>query len=91
MTHKFTLYLAGEESIKSLEIITCVRDHLTERLKGKFTLTVVDVIKFPELARKEEIFVTPSWVRDLPKPKRKIIGNFCAKNNVIKGLDIFLE
>lgn len=91
MTYEFTLFVAGKKSLKSREITACVNDHLMKRLKDAFTLLVVDVIEFPELALKEQIFVTPSWVRNSPAPKKKLVGNFCVENNVSRGLDILVE
>jgi circadian clock protein KaiB len=91
MTYEFTLFVAGKKSEKSREITACVNDHLIKRLKDVFTLVVVDVLESPEIALKEQIFVTPSWVRNSPAPKKKIVGNFSVEKNVIRGLDIFLE
>jgi circadian clock protein KaiB len=91
MTYKFILFVAGKESKKNRQIIETINDGLVVRLKDAFTLTVVDVIKSPEAALKEQIFVTPSWVRSSPVPKKKIIGNFSVEKNVSHGLDIFMS
>ena len=91
MTYDFTLFVAGKETIKNQEIVDCIKAGLNERLKASFDLLVVDVVDSPELAFREQIFVTPSWVRNLPAPKKKIVGNFCIDKNISRALDIFLK
>ncbi len=91
MTYKFSLFLADKDSVKGREMIAYINEHLIKRFKDAFDLVIVDVIERPELASKEQIFVTPSWVRNSPGPKKKLIGNFCDKKNVSKGLDLFFQ
>jgi circadian clock protein KaiB len=91
MKYLFTLFLAGQSSRNNRAILACVNDLLLKRLKGDYILRTVDVIDTPEQAIKEDIFVTPSWVRNSPLPRIKLVGNFCEEKNVSKAFDLFLE
>ncbi len=91
MKYEFTLFVAGKGSVKSRDIIARINGHLSERFKNDYTLAVVDVIDSPELAQKEDIFVTPSWVRNSPAPKKKVIGNFSVKQNIVRALETFFK
>jgi circadian clock protein KaiB len=91
MKYEFILFIAAKKSKKSVDISNCVRKLLVQKLKDNFKLSLVDVIDNPELALNEEIFVTPSWVRVVPGPRVKIVGNFCEEKNASKGFELFME
>ena len=91
MSYEFSLFIAGKTSKKSCEILHCVNTLLKKRLKSNYELTVIDVIDSPDQAIKFDIFVTPSWIRLIPKPPIKLVGNFCEEKNVAKAYDFFTE
>ena len=81
------LYVTGktpraERAIKNLRRI-CDED-----LKGKYALHVIDVLDHPQLAEKEKILATPTLVKELPPPLRRIIGDLADKEKVLIGLDM---
>ena len=81
------LYIAGQtpKSILALENITKYsREHLNE----KYTIEVIDLLKSPQLAERDEIFAIPTLVRRIPTPVRKIIGDLSDKEKVLAGLNI---
>lgn len=55
---------------------------------NQFELEVVDVLEHPELAEQDKILATPTLVKLLPRPIRKIIGDLSNRQEVIMGLDI---
>jgi len=59
-----------------------------EHLKGRYTIEIIDLVKNPKLARGDQIIATPTLVRKLPEPIRKIIGDLSNKERVLVGLDI---
>jgi circadian clock protein KaiB len=57
-------------------------------LKGIYRITVIDLLKQPQLAKGDQILAIPTVVRQLPKPVRTIIGNFSNVENLLVGLDL---
>jgi len=57
-------------------------------LKGRYRITVIDLLKRPQLAKGDQILAIPTVVRRLPKPVRTIIGNLSNTDRVLVGLDL---
>jgi circadian clock protein KaiB len=57
-------------------------------LKGIYRITVIDLLKQPQLAKGDQILAIPTVVRQLPKPVRTIIGNLSNVENLLVGLDL---
>ena len=59
-----------------------------EQLKDAVKLEIIDVIEHPELAEHEKIIATPTVIRELPPPLRRIIGDLSNAEKVLLGLDL---
>jgi circadian clock protein KaiB len=81
------LYVAGQ-SPKSLLALSNLQRLCEERLAGRYTIEVVDLIAHPELARRDDILAIPTLVRRLPAPMRKIIGVLNNTERVLLGLEL---
>jgi circadian clock protein KaiB len=57
-------------------------------LKGRYRITVIDLVKQPQLAKGDQILAVPTVVRKLPQPVRTIIGNLSDTERVLVGLDL---
>ena len=57
-------------------------------LKGRYRITVIDLLKQPQLAKGDQILAVPTVVRRLPSPVRTIIGNLSDTERVLVGLDL---
>jgi circadian clock protein KaiB len=57
-------------------------------LKGRYCITVIDLVKQPQLAKGDQILAIPTVVRRLPEPVRTIIGNLSDTVLVLVGLDL---
>lgn len=57
-------------------------------LKGNYRVTVIDIVKEPELAREHEILATPTLVRVLPGPEKSVIGCLSDTDRVLKALQV---
>lgn len=84
------LYIAGrtprtENAISSLKAI-CERD-----LSGAYELVVIDVLERPQLAENEKILATPTLVKELPPPLRRVVGDLSDRERVLVGLDLALR
>jgi len=92
MTRNYVLklYVLGE-SANSLRAIRNIKDIIKDELSSAYTLKVIDVLKNPQLAEDDKILATPTLVKSLPAPIKKIIGDLSIKEKVLLGLDIMVE
>lgn len=51
-------------------------------------MEVIDVLERPKLAEQEKIVATPTLVKSLPHPVRRVIGDLSDKEQVLIGLDL---
>jgi circadian clock protein KaiB len=81
------LYLMGQTP-KSLAALSNLKKICESHLKGRYRITVIDLVKQPQLAKGDQILAVPTVVRRLPKPVRTIIGNLSDTERVLVGLDL---
>lgn len=85
--YRLRLFVSGSTP-KSAPAIQNVRALCEERLHGRYDLEVIDIYQHPEHAKPDQIVVTPTLVKELPLPFRKIVGDLSDKQRVLAGLDI---
>ena len=81
------LYVTGKTS-RSEYAIANLREICEKDLKGQYELTIIDVLEQPQLAEDDRILATPTLIKELPKPIRRIIGDLSETEKVLLGLDI---
>jgi circadian clock protein KaiB len=81
------LYVSGvtERSRRSILNINAV---CKENLQGRYDLEVIDIHQKPSLAVDEQIVATPTLIKLLPLPLRRIVGDLSDRDGVLFGLDI---
>lgn len=85
--YRFTLYVSRKtEAID--ELIATLQREMEAVAQQNFVLDVVNVLEMPELAANADVFVTPTLVRDLPEPVRRIIGNLKDTGKVILAMNM---
>jgi circadian clock protein KaiB len=65
-----------------------IRAICEDNLPGRYNLEVIDIYQHPEQAKPEQIVVTPTLVKKLPLPLRRMIGDLSDNQRVLAGLDI---
>jgi circadian clock protein KaiB len=81
------LYVAGQTS-KSLTAFANLKQFCESYLKGRYRITVIDLVKQPHLAKGDQILAIPTVVRKLPKPVRTVLGTLSDTERVLVGLDL---
>jgi len=81
------LYVAGQTP-KSLAAFANLKKICEEKLAGKYSIEIIDLLENPQLARGDQIFAIPTLVRKLPTPIKKIIGDLSNTERVLVGLDL---
>jgi circadian clock protein KaiB len=77
-----------DRSIKSVAAFANLKRICEIHLKGRYSITVIDLLKQPQLAKGDQILAIPTVVRKLPIPVRTIIGSLSDVDQVLVGLDL---
>lgn len=51
-------------------------------------MEIIDVLEFPQVAEDERILATPTLIKTLPLPLRRVIGDLSDKEKVLLGLEV---
>lgn len=81
------LYITGHTP-RAERAIANLRRICDEELKGEYEMVIIDVLERPQLAEDERILATPTLIKNLPPPLRRIIGDLSDTEKVLLGLDI---
>lgn len=84
------LYVTGRTP-RSERAIANLRRICDADLEGRYELTIIDVLERPQLAEDEKILATPTLIKELPPPLRRIIGDLSEKESVLLGLDLYSD
>ena len=91
MTHAdsfvLKLYVTGNTP-RAERAISNLRQICQEELNGHYHMMVIDVLERPQLAEQERILATPTLIKQLPPPLRRIIGDLSDTEKVLVGLDL---
>ena len=83
------LYVAGE-TFRSQRAVANLRRICEDELGGEYDLAVIDVLEQPQVAEDERILATPTLVKEVPLPARRLIGDLSDREKVLLGLDLAL-
>ena len=81
------LYVTGS-SPRAETAIANLRRICEQELRGQYELQIIDVLKEPQLAEDEKILATPTLIKQLPPPLRRVIGDLSDTGKVLLGLEV---
>lgn len=81
------LYITGHTP-QSGRAISNLRRICETELKNQYDMRIIDVLEHPHLAENERIIATPTLIKNLPPPLRRIIGDLSDTDRVLLGLDL---
>ena len=81
------LYISGLTP-RSTEALATLRALCEEHLQGRYQLEVIDLFQHPELAEGDEIIATPTLIKELPAPLRRLVGDLSDVERVLVGLNL---
>ena len=82
-----TLYITGT-SPRAKVAISNLQRLCENELEGQYELEVVDVLENPQRAEDEKILATPTLIKQLPLPLRRVIGDLSDRDKVLLGLEV---
>ncbi len=84
---KLALYVVNWRP-QSLAALTNIKRICYEHLEGRCRITLVDLEKCPELAKKMEIVAIPTLVKTFPLPMRRLVGDLSNTERVLERLNL---
>lgn len=85
-THVLRVFISGHNRVMEGHLLR-LHQLLETHFQHPYTLKVVDILKNPELAEADQITATPTLIRVIPKPTRRIVGTF---SDAAQLLDLLL-
>lgn len=85
--HVLHLYVTGMTP-RSTQAIARVKAVCEGYLQGRYELEVIDIYQQPALAMREQIVATPTLIKKLPPPPRRMVGDLSNKERVLLALDL---
>jgi circadian clock protein KaiB len=86
-TYVLRLYVSGMTP-RSTEAINNLTAICNEHLKDRYELEVIDIYKHPELTATDQVIATPTLVKKLPLPLRRLVGTLSDEERVLVGLNL---
>lgn len=85
--YQFVLFIAGQ-SPRSTRAEENLRGLAESTLAGQFELTVVDVVAEPGQAEAQQIMATPTVIKRVPEPERRVTGDLSNPDAVAMALGL---
>ena len=85
--NELKLYVVGQKP-NTVRAIHNLRKLLKERLRDGYSLQVIDLLENPQLAEEEMILATPTLVKSVPPPVRRIVGDLGDAEKVLIELGL---
>ncbi len=81
------LYITGR-TLRTERAIFTLQRLCDENLKERYELLIIDVLEKPHLAEMDKVLATPTLIRELPLPRRRIIGDLSDTQKVLSALGL---
>jgi circadian clock protein KaiB len=79
------LYVVGHARNSQIAVAN-LRRLCQDQLRGRCTLHIVDILENPEAAETANIIATPTLIRRVPLPVRRIVGDLSLPDTVLDAL-----
>lgn len=80
---RFRLYVAGE-ALNSVQAVNNLTAFCRAHLPDRHEIEIIDVFREPRRALADGIFMTPTLVKILPSPIRRIVGTLSQTQVVLQ-------
>ncbi len=84
----FKLFVTGQGG-KSRTAVLNLRNICEQEMEPDlYEITVIDVLEQPDVAEQAKVLATPTIVRELPPPVRRVIGDLSRSESVRVALEL---
>jgi circadian clock protein KaiB len=87
VSYLLKLYIAGRGA-RAEAAIANLKQLCENELRGQYELEVIDILEHPERAEQAKILATPTLIKQLPPPLRRVIGDLSDREKLLLGLDV---
>jgi circadian clock protein KaiB len=81
------LYITGTNA-RTERAVANLRHICETELDGRYELEIIDVLENPEAAERDRVLATPTLIKELPPPLRRVIGDLSDRDKVILALEV---
>src|SRR5689334_16284420 len=81
------LYVTGSTPRTQVAVAN-LRRICEAELGAEYDLEIIDVLENPQVAEDQRILATPTLVKQLPPPLRRVIGDLSDRDKVLFGLEL---
>ena len=81
------LYVTGLTP-NSTRAIVNLKSFCKTYLDGRYHLEVIDIYQQPKLAQTEQIIASPTLIKRLPLPLRRLVGDLSQEERILAGLHL---
>ncbi|WP_036487774.1 circadian clock KaiB family protein [Myxosarcina sp. GI1] len=85
--YRLKLYVSGDSSRSRLAIAN-LQEFCDRELRERSEITIIDILKSPEIAEREKILITPTLVKEFPPPQERVIGDLSNTDIVSFALSL---
>lgn len=78
----------SKSAIRAIANLRAVCDDPAVKRDHDIDLEIIDVNESPQLAEQEKILVTPTLLKKLPLPMRRVIGDLSNEQDILVMLEI---
>lgn len=83
----FKLYITGHTPASERAVVNLRR--ICDREFGDVcNIAIIDVLEYPQLAEDEKILATPTLIKELPPPCRRVVGDLSDEKKFLSKLDL---
>jgi circadian clock protein KaiB len=86
-TYLLKLYVTGT-SPRARQAIENLQRICEQELRGRYKLDIIDVLQHPQAAEDDRVLATPTLIKQLPLPLRRVIGDLSDREKVLFGLEV---
>ena len=87
MIYLLKLYITGRGA-RAEAAIANLRQLCENELRDRYELEIIDILEDPASAEQAKILATPTLIKQLPPPLRRVIGDLSDKEKLLLGLDV---
>ena len=88
MADKYVLKLYVTGMTPKIERPVADLKRICEEELGQYELNIINILEQPQLADGDKILATPTLIKQLPEPVRRVIGDLSDTEKVLLGLDL---
>ncbi len=65
-----------------------LRQICDQELNGDYEVKIINILDNPQLAEGDRVLATPTLIKELPSPVKRIIGDISNTDKILLGLDL---